>query len=229
MIMREFNKEYQVLDYSITQTNGAINLKWKYRQGKYFFIFLYDARNILSLEKIIQELEEGTDDRGLLEKTSVPLYTTKNEKEKIFLCREAEYIQRGHQYSVPTGGLQKGVPYALSIFVGDYDKEDGVFSIYPVKDLDSNTQFLPVKVMTNVSYNTGLSRIFSKTKICTLKIPSMYDYPDGALEYYVTNSGINMAYPIPAACLGREVFVEIPKDSEVIVRVANDYKKYYKV
>ena len=80
MIIEEFNKDYQVLEYSITRTSGKINLKWNYKQGTCFLIFLYDARNILNLEKIVRELEEKElDDRTLIERNSIPLYITNNE------------------------------------------------------------------------------------------------------------------------------------------------------
>ena len=227
MIIKEFNKDYQILEYSINRTSGKINLKWNYKQGKYFLIFLYDARNTLNLEKILQELEEKElDDRTLVERNSAPIYTTNSGNVKMFLCRELEYVQNNQTYSLPTKELRNGVPYALSVYIAEFDKNMGILYFYPVKDTESNTQFIPVKVNPVISYK---NKMFQGTKICTLNVPAMYDYPDGALEYYVTGVGANVEYPIPAACLGKEMLVLIPRDSEVMVRVADKYKKYYRV
>lgn len=226
MVIKEFNADYQVLDYSINRSSGKINLKWNYKHGRYFLIFLYDARNSLNLEKIMQELEQKQlDDRTLIERNSAPIYTTSNGTEKIFLCRESEYVQNNQTYCLPVKELKNGVPYAISIYITEYDRDTGVLYLYPVKDSEINTQFIPVKVNPNISYK---NKLFSSTKMCTLNVPHMYDYPDGALEYYVTGVGVKVEYPIPAECLGKELLVLIPKDSEVVVRAADKYKKYYR-
>ena len=227
MRIKEFDKDYLVMDYSLKKASGKINLKWNYRKGRYFLIFLYDARKVLSLENMIQELEEKElDDKFLMEKSSVPLYTASSETEKLFLCREAEYLQNNQIYSISTRELKNGIPYAFSVFVAEYDKANEKLGIYPVKDFESNTQFIPVKLNPNISYKP---KFFASNKICILKVPSMQDYQDGALEYYVTGVGGNVEYPIPASCLGKELFIQIPKDSEVVVRASDKYKKYYSV
>ena len=50
---------------------------------------------------------------------------------------------------------------------------------------------------------------------------------DGALQYHV--DGVRMTYPLPASCLDKNLYIEIPKDASVVLRVADQYKKYYRV
>lgn len=227
MKVKEFNKECLVMDYSLTRAGGKVNLKWNYKQGKYFLVFLYDARNMLHLEHIIRELEEKElDDRLLMERNAVPFYTTGSEVEKIFLCRETEYIQNNQTYSIAAKELKSGVPYAVSVFIADYDKTSGEIGIYPVKAFEMNTQFIPVKINPMISYK---NKFLSADRICVLKLSPMQDYQDGALEYYVTGVGGKAEYPIPASCLGKELLIQIPKDSEVVVRASDKYKNYYRV
>ena len=225
MRIRDHDKDYQVKDYSMKRAGGAIVLKWKYSRGSHFFVLLYDGRKEVDLQKLAQEMEDkGLDDRTLLQKGGHHIYTTSDEKAKLFLFREREFVQNGESCTIPGGEIKHAIPYGVSVFIGEYDKEEWIMHLYQVKDPEINTKFVPVKLEPKIEYK---NKLFAKEKLCVLHVPYLQDYMDGALQYHV--DGVRMTYPLPASCLDKNLYIEIPKDASVVLRVADQYKKYYRV
>lgn len=225
MKIKEYNQEYQVIDYSLKLGNGEVTLKWNYKKGTYFLVFLYDMGKSFDLEKVIQELGENyQEDLFLIQKEGNQLYTTKDGNVKIFLYREKELIQNHLSCSILNSEMKRGISYGIQVLIGEYQKEEAIFYLYREKDFESSTRFVPVKVTPKIYYK---SKIFSKEKWCILRIPPLKNYRDGALEYQI--DGIKTAYPIPRSCLDRELLILIPKSSRLTLRVAERYKNYYKV
>lgn len=225
MKVEEFDSDYQVKEYTMKRTGGEIVLRWKYSKGSHFFVLLYDARREARLSDIVREMEDkGLDDRTVLQKSGHLVYAAGDGKARLFLYREREFRQNRESCTIPGGEIRRAVPYGISVFIGEYDREEGVLHVYQVKDSEVNTQFLPVKLEPKITYK---SRLFSKDKLCVLRVPYVQDYTDGALQYHV--DGVRMTYPLSADCLERDLFIEIPKDSSVAIRVADKFKKYYRV
>lgn len=223
MIIESHEKDYQVKDYSMKRAGGEIVLKWKYSRGTHFFVLLYDGRREVDLQELAQEMEDmGLDDRTLLQKSGHNVYTT--EKVKLFLFREREFVQNGESCTIPGGEIRHGVPYGVSVFIGEYEKEEWTMHLYQVKDPDINTRFVPVKLEPKIEYK---KKMFAKEKLCVLHVPYLQDYVDGALQYHV--DGVRMTYPLPASCLDKNLYIEIPREASVTLRVADKYKKYYRV
>ncbi len=223
MIIESHEKDYQVKDYSMKRAGGEIVLKWKYSRGTHFFVLLYDGRKEVDLQELAQEMEDmGLDDRTLLQKSGHNVYTT--EKVKLFLFREREFVQNGESCTIPGGEIKHGVPYGVSVFIGEYEKEEWTMHLYQVKDPDINTRFVPVKLEPKIEYK---KKMFAKEKLCVLQVPYLQDYVDGALQYHV--DGVRMTYPLPASCLDKNLYIEIPREASVTLRVADKYKKYYRV
>ena len=223
MIIESHEKDYQVKDYSMKRAGGEIVLKWKYSRGTHFFVLLYDGRREVDLQELAQEMEDmGLDDRTLLQKSGHNVYTT--EKVKLFLFREREFVQNGESCTIPGGEIRHGVPYGVSVFIGEYEKEEWTMHLYQVKDPDINTRFVPVKLEPKIEYK---KKMFAKEKLCVLHVPYLQDYVDGALQYHV--DGVRMTYPLPASCLDKNLYIEIPREASVTLRVAEKYKKYYRV
>lgn len=225
MIIEDYDKDYQVKDYSMKRVGGEIVLKWKYSRGTHFFVLLYDGRKEMNLQELAQEMEDmGLDDRTLLQKSGHNVYITKDEKAKLFLFREREFVQNGESCTIPGGEIKHAVPYGVSVFIGEYDKEEWVMHLYQVKDPEINTQFVPVKLEPRIEYK---NKLFARERLCILHVPYLQDYVDGALQYHV--DGVRMTYPLPAGCLDKDLYLEIPKDASVNIRVADKYKKFYRV
>ena len=225
MIVERFDKSYQVKEYTMKRAGGEITLRWKYAKGTHFFVLLYDGRKDIELEGIVSEMEDrGMDDKAVIQKSGHHIYTTKDEKVKVFLFREREFLNNGQSCSLPGGEIKKAVPYGISVFIGEYDKTEGVMHLYEGKDPESNTQFVPVKLEPVIRYK---SKLLSKEKLCILHVPYLQDYAPGALQYHV--DGVRMTYPLPADCLDKDLYISIPKDSSVAIRIADKYKKYYRV
>ena len=225
MRIRDHDKDYQVKDYSMKRAGGEIVLKWKYSRGSHFFVLLYDGRKEVDLQKLAQEMEDkGLDDRTLLQKGGHHIYTTSDEKAKLFLFREREFVQNGESCTIPGGEIKHAIPYGVSVFIGEYDKEEWIMHLYQVKDPEINTKFVPVKLEPKIEYK---NKLFAKEKLCVLHVPYLQDYMDGALQYHV--DGVRMTYPLPASCLDKNLYIEIPKDASVVLRVADQYKKDYRV
>ena len=223
MIIESHEKDYQVKDYSMKRAGGEIVLKWKYSRGTHFFVLLYEGRREVDLQELAQEMEDmGLDDRTLLQKSGHNVYTT--EKVKLFLFREREFVQNGESCTIPGGEIRHGVPYGVSVFIGEYEKEEWTMHLYQVKDPDINTRFVPVKLEPKIEYK---KKMFAKEKLCVLHVPYLQDYVDGALQYHV--DGVRMTYPLPASCLDKNLYIEIPREASVTLRVADKYKKYYRV
>ncbi len=223
MIIESHDKDYQVKDYSIKRAGGEIVLKWKYSRGTHFFVLLYDGRKEVDLQELAREMEEtGLDDRTLLQKSGHNVYTT--DKVKLFLFREREFVQNGESCTIPGGEIRHGVPYGVSVFIGEYEKEEWTMHLYQVKDPGINTRFVPVKLEPKIEYK---KKMFAKEKLCVLQVPYLQDYVDGALQYHV--DGVRMTYPLPACCLDKNIYIEIPRDATVALRVADKYKNIYRV
>lgn len=225
MERKEGKKEYQVIDYSLKIGSGEVTLKWNYKKGTHFLIFLYSMEHPFDLEEIIQKLNEKyKEDCFLIQIEGNQLYTAKDDSIKVFLYREKEFIQNHLSCSILNSEIKRGIPYGICVLVGEYQKEKGIFYLYSEGNLENSTRFLPVKVKPEIHYK---SKVFSKEKLCMLRIPKLRAYVDGALEYQI--NGVEMTYPIPVSCLDREMLIRIPKNSFLIVRVAKSYKNYYKV
>lgn len=225
MKVEEFDKDYQVKGYTMKRAGGELVLKWKYARGTHFFVLLYDAKRDMCLRDIVREMEDnGLDEGTVMQKGGHHIYTTGDGKAKLFLYREREIRQNGESCAIPGSEVKRTVPYGVSVFIGEYDREAGTMHLYEARDPDINTQFVPVKLEPSITYK---SRLFSKDKLCILHLPYLQDYTDGALQYHV--DGVRMTYPLPADCLDRDLFIEIPKDSSVVIRVADKFKKYYRV
>ncbi|MCX4267601.1 MAG: hypothetical protein OSJ62_02895 [Lachnospiraceae bacterium] len=223
MKIKEYSKEYPIIDYSLKVGNGEITLKWNYKKGTHFLVFLYDLGKPFELEKVVQELDENyEEDRFLIQKEGNRLYTTKDGRVKIFLYKEKELIHLS--CSILSSEMKRGLPYGVRVLAGEYQKEEAVFYLYREKDLESSTRFVPIKITPEISYK---SKLFSKEKWCILRIPQIKDYIDGALEYQI--EGIRTTYPIPKSCLNRELWIPIPKNSVLMIKAAEQYKNYYKV
>lgn len=223
MIIESHEKDYQVKDYSMKRAGGEIVLKWKYSRGTHFFVLLYDGRKEVDIQELAREMEEtGLDDRTLLQKSGHNVYTT--DKVKLFLFREREFVQNGESCTIPGGEIRHGVPYGVSVFIGEYEKEEWTMHLYQVKDPGINTRFVPVKLEPKIEYK---KKMFAKEKLCVLQVPYLQDYVDGALQYHV--DGVRMTYPLPACCLDKNIYIEIPRDATVALRVADKYKKFYRV
>lgn len=225
MKVEGFDKSYQVKDYTMKRAGGEIAMRWKYARGTHFFVLLYDSRRDVDLGEIVREMEEeGLDDQAVLRKNGHHIYTTRDEKGKVFLFREREFVNNGQCCSIPGGEVRRSVPYGVSVFIGEYDRAEGVMHLYEAGDREANTQFIPVKLEVQIRYK---QKLFAKEKLCILHVPGLPEYTDGALQYHV--DGVRTNFPLPAGCLGRDLFLTIPKDASVAVRVADPYKKYYRV
>ena len=225
MKLKEYNRAYPIIDYSLKSGNGEITLKWNYKKGTHFLVILYDIGISFALEEMVQKLNENyQEDRFFIQKEGNRLYTAKDGRVKIFLYREKEFVQNYLSCSILSSEMKRGIPYGIRVLVGEYQKEEEVFELYREKDLESSTRFVPVKVTPEIYYK---SKMFSNEKWCILRIPQLKDYMDGALEYQI--DGVKTTYPIPLSCLDREMLIIIPKSSFLTVRVAEAYKNYYKV
>lgn len=224
MRVEEFDRDYQITEYKMEPKGGEIRLSWGYKKATHFIVLVYDARRGADLEALARKMEEGEIDwsgPGLADGVS-------DEAVKVFLCTETMFRNKGQSYTIPAGAVKGKVPYGISVFPGMYDKTEKCMHIYRPKDPEQNTRFWQAKLSCRIRYEKNFFlNFFSKEKLCVLWLEEVPDYDDGALMYHV--EGVGILYPLPESCLGKELYISVPKGRSVEVRVAEDYKKYYKV
>lgn len=223
MILNEGGKEYLIREYSAKKKSGEIVLEWRAAKGTHFFVIAYDCRRELCLEKLVNSINDKLEnDESIARSTKNKLFEDEKDDIKVFCYKQQEFLSNGQGCVFNANELKSSVPYGLAVYIGEYDVQDKNMYIYDPNSED-NTEYIPVAVKADIKYNT---KLFSNKKICKLYIPYIHDYEDGAIVYHV--SGVYWDFPITKRAVGKTITIIIPKDSDVNIRIADDYKKYYK-
>lgn len=224
MTIEEYREEYQIREFLVKKQNNRTMLSWRFKKGSHFLIFMYDSRYEFQLDAAVSLLEDtGITDREIVNNRSVnQLYNKENGKFKVFCLREKEFVQNGKIYTVPAAEERKGIPYEIRLFVCNYDVDEEELYIYKPEKKE-NLQYIPVVVKPEIRYE---KKLFSRQATCVLKLPRLEDYKDGAMMYHI--DGVSGDFPLPASCLGRELYIQVPEIDSVTVRIRDEFKKFYR-
>lgn len=223
MIIQKAGQTYQIRELEHKKNMGMVIFSWRFKEATDFLVFIYDSRqefNLITSKEIIEEA--GFSDHDIINSTKKIIPLRKNGTLKMMHISRREFLNNNRRLQLPVNEFKKNIPYGISVYACNYMEDKKKIYIYQAV-LEDNTCFLPVLINADIQYK---KMPFSKDKLCILYLPVIDGYKDGAIMYHV--SGIVPDFPLPQQCLGRELAITIPKQSEVSIRIQEKYKKYYK-
>lgn len=225
MRIEQYNEDYQIREFQVRSQNAQTVLAWKFKKASHFLIFMYDCRYEFNLERAVELLgrEEISDHKIVNSKSKDQIYAKETGKFKLFCVREREFLQGNKTFIIPSQELRKGIPYELSVYPCFYDSEAQELSIFLQRNKHENVQYIPVAIHPDIRYE---QKLFSKQVTCILTLPHLEDYKEGAIMYHV--EGIRTDFPLPAECLGKELYINVPGKDTLTVRIRDEYKNYYR-
>ncbi len=223
MKIRKYTPDYQMREFNLKKEGHALQIGWRFKQGTHFLIFVYDSRYEFELLPAIEKVTGsiGDDEKIVFHDSKHPVYADMDEF-KVFCCTEKEFLQRRRTYLLQESELKRGVPYTISVYVCEYEESEKVLNVIEPED-NTNVLYVPVMVIPEITYK---NKIFSSYKECILRLPMLEKYNEGAIMYHI--DGVRTDFPLPGKCLGRDLSIMIPKDANLMVRIREEYKKYYK-
>lgn len=223
MIIKKADQNYQIRELEYKKKMGMVTFSWRFMEETDFLVFIYDSRqefNLTAAKEIVEEA--GFRDQDIINNTKKLVTLRKNRNLKMLHIGRREFINNNRRLQFPVNEFKKNIPYGISVYACKYIEDGKKVYIYQAV-LEDNTCFFPVLISADIKYK---KMPFSKDKLCILQLPVIDGYKDGAIMYHV--SGIVPDFPLPQQCLGRELVITIPRQSEVSIRIQEKYKKYYK-
>lgn len=223
MIIKKADQNYQIRELEYKKKMGIVTFSWRFREATDFLVFIYDSRqdfNLTTAKEIIEDA--GFSGKDIINSTKKLITLRKNRTLKMLHIGRREFLNNNRRLQLPVNEFKKNIPYGISVYACNYIEDGKKIYIYQAV-LEDNTCFFPVLINADIQYK---KIPFSKDKLCILQLPVIDGYKDGAIMYHV--SGIVPDFPLPQQCLGRELAITIPRQSEVSIRIQEEYKKYYK-
>lgn len=199
-----------------------IHLSWKYAQRRNsFMIHACNARVNLDVKDVIKEWNESN--VAISWGGHEPAYVLK-EKDRgiVFCCKEEDFRKFNGKMILPEVLFDQGIPYVLHVYLCNYDEGNRELSVY--RGTGQNYCYLPVEI---TAFIREKKQWFSQYKDCFVSVPSIPEYKSGAFLYQI--SGMRYPYPIPEKCLNREFYIQLPKESQVTIKVSDEFQKLYNV
>jgi len=223
MIVEKENKDFQIRELSYQKDARNLRLRWRFKEAESFLLFLYHSIQGFTLEKIVEELSaEGIKDEEMMEDMGRVRSVRQDGSLKMMYVDEKDFVACDKWIGLSMDELKKGIPYGVKVFACRYAGEEKRIHIFDSLR-EENTCFLPVTVRTEISYK---NKPFTKEKYCTLRIGKIDEYREGAILYHI--DGVESDFPLPQTCVGKELTIVIPRQSEVSIRIREEDKKYYK-
>lgn len=222
MIIREFDEDYLLRDLICKKESGKdIKLNWKYSEGSHFFICFYDRYSSFDVNSLKTYVDESKiSDEELV--TGRPLKIENTESGfLLYGISSTIFARQSKEFSIQQNKLVRGIQYGIQVFVGEYDDNECTLTLFAPKS-NENEAIIPINVKSTLRY---IGYFLADYKVCELFVDRIDGYQEGSLEYHI--SGIDVDYPLPSSCLGRKVYIRMPKDSELSLKAARKYQKYY--
>lgn len=218
-------REYMIRELQIRNQRLQLELSWKFKRASHFLVFVYDCDYQFDIKTVVQELEKkGISDQDIVSGRFMREINVQDKGILHMNCiREKEFVQNGKTMTISSQILKKGIPYTISIFSCNYEADKAELHVYLPETMEDNQQYVPVIVQPEISYT---KKFFDKSTTCILKISRVDEYKDGAIMYHI--NGCTDDIPLSAESLGRELYIQVPPQKCVEVRIREEYKKYYK-
>lgn len=227
MIVEAYEDKHQIKQLEKSENEVGLRLKWRFKDASHFMMVIYDARKGLDMRAVADDMYEKsiTPEKLINCNPRIPFYSGDDGIIKAFIISEAEFMNKERHATIPAKFFCEGIPYGIEVFACEYD----VFFDYHELFLylprgEENLVYMPVKVQSRVSYKKSP---FSKTKQCTVHVPFLEDYKDGAIIYRV--EGVTGGVPLTSECLGKDITITVPAEATVTVEIADEDKKYYEI
>lgn len=223
MIAGKTDPNYQIRELEYKKKMGMVTFSWRFKEATDFLVFIYDSRQDFNLTTVKEIIENaGFKDQDIINSTKKIIPLKKDGTLKMLHIGRREFLDNNRRLQFPVNEFKKNIPYGISVYACKYVEEGKKLYIYQTV-LEDNTCFIPVLINADIQYK---KMPFSKDKLCILQVPVIDGYKDGAIMYHV--SGIVPDFPLSQQCLGRELIITIPRQSEVSIHIKEKYKKYYK-
>jgi hypothetical protein len=222
---KDWTSEYKITDPVVKHTSASTELSWKFQAGSHFLIFAFERNKGFSFEEIIKDVKDAkVSVEQLTTHQTIPVYVSEKLEVQVYCCDEGAYIKNKKKFNI-SGGRRSGVTQAhgFAIFACELIGDDLVIYKKPKDGKDENIGYVPVKVRSDVRYKKHFLR---RTKTCIIRVDHIDHYDDGAVCYKV--EGVRGEFPLPATCIGKNIYLEVDKDQEVQVMISQDFNKYYK-
>lgn len=223
MITEKADQNYQIRELEYKKKMGMVTFSWRFKEATGFLVFIYDSRQDFNLTTV-QEIAEkaGFSGQDIINSAKELIPLEKDGTLKMLYIGRCEFLNNNRRLQLPANEFKKNIPYGISVYACRYAEDIKKIYIYQTV-LENNTCFIPVLINPDIQYK---KIPFSKDKLCILQIPVIDGYKDGAVMYHV--NGIVPDFPLAQQCLGRKLVITIPRQSEVSIRINEQYKKYYK-
>ena len=222
MKIQKQQPDYQVWELKVNREKGAVQLSWKFKQGSHFLVYIHDSRIEIGLSQILEELKKQKVPDAKIFAGSSLVYESTNGIDKLFCMREKEFLNKGKKFTLESRNFKQGIPYSIRVYMCNYNPDNETYFIYESSG-EENVGFLPVNIQVDIKEK---KRWFTTKKWCFIHVPWLEAYTDGAILYHV--DGARCDFPLPGSCLGKELCVQVPRTASVSIRIADEYKKYYR-
>lgn len=223
MKIEKEHADYQIWEMKQYKESMYIRLHWRFRNATDFLIYIYDSRSAFDLENAVQKIKAmGRTDLDIVNGAEEAMLLEPDGSLKAVHVKKEDFMRSGKKFRLPVAGMKQDIPYGISVFACEFDQEEELLHIYRT-DMRQNTCFRPVEIKTDIKCK---HEWFAKYDCCTICLPRLEEYQDGAILYHV--DGINSDFPLPKSCLGKKLVVAVPKGAQVSIRIREEYQKYYK-
>jgi len=198
---------------------GDYQFFWDFNKASHFLVAAHPVKSGWGLEQdIVPWLSENG--RRLLENSRIM------EDGIIWnVIQEREFLAQNNKYIVQRSILKPGLPYRIAVYPCQIQGEG--WDIYRIPDGD-NVKAIPVGIRIEVTYKKPL---FSPKQMCMFRVRFDADSLEGVLRY--KPSGSRCQFPVSVECMkaARDgwICVCLPRDGELSITVAPEYKGYYNI
>ncbi len=216
--------KYMIHDVELNRTREDCIFRWKYKQGNYFMIVVTSAANDVSLEHVVSLLEErNLTDEEIFSSHSGPVYSSQKELYKIYVVKETSFRKKNLTWNISNQELMQRMPYSITVYNCECDKEAGEYSVYDTKD-GMNMVYIPCTIAYSCDVKRGGLLGIGGGYYAILNVRVTEGFKDGDLAYRA--NGVDI--PLTARSLGRDLYIALEDSAKPTLRANSSASKLYR-
>lgn len=199
--------------------SGECQLSWDFNSASHFLMVIHPVRLECNLS---QDIVPWLEKKG---KELLEVHRKVEDGIIWSLIQEREFRISNNKYTVQRSVLMAGTPYRIVIYPCQIDGED--WNIYTVSG-DANVRKIPVSIEVEIRYK----KLFLWPKqMCMFRVRHDVNRLDGVLRYKPSGSCCQFPVSVESMKTARDgwVYVFLPRDEELNITAAPEYKEYYNI